>query len=54
MTNWTNLFVSTPESQSNRWMCLICDFTNSQHGPICNGSESVLCRGEWRLRAQDA
>ena len=29
MTNWIDLFVSTPESQSSRWMCLICDFTNS-------------------------
>jgi hypothetical protein len=47
MTDWIDLFVSTPESQSIRWMCLICDFTNSQHSPICNGSEGVLCQGEW-------
>jgi hypothetical protein len=27
MTVWIDLFVSTSESQSSRWMCLICDFT---------------------------
>jgi len=54
MTDWIDLFVSIPESQSSRWMCLICDFTNSLHSPIWNGFESVLCQGEWWLRAPDA
>jgi len=42
MTDWTDLLVSTTVSQSSRWMCLICDFTNSLHSPIWNGSEVVL------------
>jgi len=42
MTDWIDLFTSTPESQSSRWMYLICDFTNSQQSPIWNGSGSVL------------
>jgi len=52
MTDWIDLFVSTTVSQSSRWMCLICDFTNSQHSPIWNGSEVVLCQGEWWIKAR--